>query len=283
MTSPDFSDSFCKNTSDLVGQIHEFEYRKTITFTFFERCFSKKPFEKRREGLQLLKEADIDFKEGVLHGYNAPPAFNEIKNMGFGHEWAKSLMYAYYFSLPHERRAFQNHIISGVIAARPTLKRSRPITDFQNTATSEIGKRLFEAQANMVWTSIRNNALTYIAQDPTNPTNQVIQAVRTAQKTAEQKGLTSGVHALTTGLLPFFFRRDQAEFSQNKSQGPSYEVLQNVVQKKIHLEPFLDNFGWLFLTQGKYYQELELRDFQKRMPRQSEQPLLPLTFAHERE
>ena len=280
MTSQDFSLLYLRSASALNEKIQEFEYRKAGIFTFFERCCAKKTPEKRRDVFFCLKNADWDFDEGVFNGHDARRSFDEIKHLGFSKEWAESLKYAYWFSTSKERHAFKNHVVSGVVASRPELQEQKPQTDYQQISTPLLGNSLLLAQNTLTWT--KKDALTFIAQKRLAPADPVIQVLHNAQKVTDEEGLKAGIYTIVSGLMPYFFRSEQNEFSKNKSTGPSYEVLQSIVQKKTIVEPFLNGYAWLFLTQGKFYQGLEMRKFIEHYPQRRQQMLLGLHFGCER-
>ena len=281
MTLPTFSEIDKDYISALGEKIKEFEYRKIVTFAFFERNCAKKPFQERRDVFFCLKDADYDFSEGNFFGTSAARAQKAMAEKGFSREWTKNLMYAYWFSLPKEREALKNHIIAGVVATRPELKRSRPTTEFYNMATSILGKELFTHQCNLVWPNMRENALMRLAQEQNVAADQIVDAIQTAQVEVGKKNLNAGIRSLTAGLMPSFFKQEQSEASENKAEGIPYETIQSISQKKEVIEPYLNNFSWLYLTQAPFHQKLEMRQFWENLP--TKQMLLPFNFARERD
>ncbi|MBR6411930.1 MAG: hypothetical protein IKS41_02070 [Alphaproteobacteria bacterium] len=283
MTFQKFPDINQSDISDLGAKIQEFEHRKAGTFTFFERCCAKKPDEKRREIFFRLGTADWDFEDGILYGPDAEKAFSGIKGMGFSRDWAQALKYAYWFSLPKERKDFKSHIISGTVASRPELNQPAPDTPYHDVSTHELGKQLFSSQCSLVWPFAKENALLVLAQEQVKPVDAIVQIVKTAQNTAKEKGLSAGVQNLTDELLPCFFRQEQKAIKESKTPWPSHELLTSIARKKEQIEPYLKNFSWLYLTQAKFYQDMGIRRFLENSPKKPIQMLLPLSFGRERD
>ena len=282
MAFQNFPDINQESVSDLGAKIHEFEHRKAGTFTFFERCCAKKPDKKRREIFFRLGDIDWDFNEGSFYGPDAERSFVGIYKMGFSSEWTKALRYAYWFSTSKERKALKGHIIAGAVATRPELDQIEPNTDLKNISTAELGKQLYTRQNSFVWPFATENALSILAQERISPADNVVQVIKMAQDTTKEKGLNAGVQSLVKGLLPCFFRQEQNALKKNTSAWPSYEILEAIVKKKERIEPYLKNFSWLYLTQGKFYQDMEVRNFLENMPQKPTQMLLPLSFGRER-
>lgn len=282
MTVQSLPDINQDNVFDLSAKIQEFEYRKVSTFAFFERCCAKKPDMKRREIFFRLGTVDWDFNEGTFHGPDAKRAFTDIKNSGFSHEWVQALRYSYWFSTLKERKALKSHIISGVVASRPELEKPAPNTDFHEVPTSELGKELFLSQTSLVWPYAKENALSVLAQDRVRPTENIVQTIKIAQDITQEKDLNAGIQTLARGLLPCFFRQEQQVIKESSSPWPSYEILESITEKRKRVEPYLKNFSWLYLTQGKFYQDMELRIFLENTPQKPQQMLLPLSFGRER-
>ena len=282
MTIQNFSDINSASVLNLKKIIQEFEYRKAIILTFFERSFAKKAPNQRREFFFALDNMSHDFDEGWLGGHNAQKAPNMIKQLGFNKEWTKNLMFAYWFSMPVERKAFTNHILAGVVATRSELKSIKPATPFYNEPTSVLGNHLYSIQNSFVWPYHQENALSFIAANKLASVEEIAPVVKNAQEVSYAKGLKPGVQALVSGLMPYFFRSEKEEVLTDASEGLPYEIVQSVAEKKETLEPFLNNFSWLFLTQAKYYQDMEVRMFSENAPKKLKQTLLPVSFEHTR-
>ena len=268
-----------EDISDLTQQIQEFEYRKAITLTLFERQFSKKSFEERRSLFLQLENADWDFTEGALNGRDSIAAFKEIKKIGLSKGQTKALMYAYWFSLPKEREAFKKHIIGGVIETRSAIRQQRPNTGFQKVSTAVLGERLYSAQNYFAW----GNPLTLLAKEEKQINQEaVVQVIKNAQTETGKNGLTAGIHTLASGLMPFFFQKEGNEIL-SEDKGLSAQTIQSIVHKGNILEPTLKNFAWLYLTQCKFYQDLEVREFLRKQPQKPQQMLLSLSFDRTRD
>ena len=278
-----FLDLDIESISSLSGLIQEFEYRKSGVLTFFEHTCAKKNLPIRQQIVSCLECADEDFDNGSFCGPNAKRGFEAIKNKGINSAWAQNLKYAYWFSLPKERSSFQKHLSAGVVAEHPISKNMHLRTDFREYSTHQLGERLISAQNDLLWPSAVKNALFFIAATHIAPTEQVVQVMQNAQNDTVAQNLNTGIQTVKEGLMPYFFRPEYDEIMAKKSKSISYPTIGAIVQKQKEIEPYLENFAYLFLTQGKYYQELVIRNFLENTRKKEQQMLLPLVYGRERE
>ena len=184
--------------------------------------------------------------------------------------------------MPAERKAFTNHILAGIVASRPEMKKARPVTSFGDISTSVLGEHLYSRQNDLFWPHFKVNALLFIAMNRLASPTDVLQVVEKARNIQQSKGLNAGVQSLTNDLMPYFFQSEKKEILENNAKGIPSETVQAIAQKKERVEPFLSGFSWLFLTQARYYQDLEVRMFLENTPKKPQQMLLPLTFGRTR-
>jgi len=137
-----------------------------------------------------------------------------------------------------------------------------------------LGNKIMRAQDGLVSETSALNVLGMIKEYNLAPAEEVIHAVQDASRVSDDKGLNEGVGRLTKHLTPFFF--------PESSQKPSDESLQNATTRLGQVKSLLSAFSWLYLTQDKFYQEMELRDFTRVSAQRPQQLLLPLGFQNER-